>query len=366
MRIKVLALLAIAALSGCGAGGQSGSSINPPALAAAPASLSLRWVGANVGMGEISPSGFDYVQTDQGDLFDIAHKAGYNIFRVVDWMPSANYTANDWSLIRSRAIATGISLIPVLAQYTGDTTNALAEATFVSQCERKADMILGDAALAGSPALAFVDLVNEPILTGWAPDALSQLSSYIHVHYPGVGVTVGGWGPSLENGNLLTPLVDVMAPHLYSWQNVSFNDMPPSQETQGVVNELGIVSIYSGAKHLVVEEFGTPDGLLAFSDSNTKTAGSPDSQAAHTDAMLSGIAQTRSRGIAVDGAIVWNLYPGYGQSGWFEQPNADAVIVPQGPGLPFKVMPAVVELCKATGADCTGAQQLVDTPPIQK
>ena len=367
MQIRVLPLFALAILSGCGgSGGGSGGSLAPPLLAGAPASLSLRYVGANVGMAEISPSAFDYVQTDQGDLFDIAHKAGYNIFRVVDWMPGANYTANDWTLIRDRANGTGISLVPVLAQYTGDTTNASLEATFVSQCETKADMILRDAGLAGSPALAFVDLVNEPILTGWAPDALTQISSYIHVHYPGVSVTVGGWGPSLENGNVLTPLVDLMSPHLYSWQNVSFNDMPPSQETQGVVNELGVVSVYSGRKHLIVEEFGTPSGLLAFSDSNTKTPGSPASQASHTDAMLAGIAQERSRGIAVDGAIVWNLYPGYGQSGWFEQPNADAVIVPQGPGLPFKVMPAVVELCKATGAACTGAQQLVDTPPVQK
>lgn len=365
MQIRILPLLALAILSGCGGGG-SRTALTPPVFAGAPASLSLRWAGANVGMAEISPIAFDYVQTDQGDLFDIAHKAGYNIFRVVDWMPGANYTANDWMLIRDRAAATGISLIPVLAQYTGDTTDALAEASFISQCEHKADVILGDAGLAASSALAFVDLVNEPILTGWAPDALTQVATYVHTRYPGVSVTVGGWGPSLENGNLLTPMVDVMAPHLYSWQNVYFNDMPPSQETQGVASELGIVAIYSGAKHMVVEEFGTPNGLLAFSDSNTKTPGSPASQAAHTDAMLAGIAQARSHGIAVDGAIVWNLYPGYGQGGWFEQPNADAVIVPQGAGLPFKVMPAVVELCKATGAACTGAQQLVATPPVQK
>lgn len=363
MRITMLLLPAILAAAGCGG---SGSVDVPPLSAEPPATLSLRWVGANIGMAEISPPAFDYVQTDQGDLFDIAQKAGYNIFRVVDWMPGASYTSGDWIAIRDRAKATGIALVPVLAQYTGDTSNALAEAPFVTACEQKADMILGSAGMAGSPALAFVDLVNEPILTGWAPDALSQISHYIHVHYPGVSVTVGGWGPSLENGSTLTPLVDLMSPHLYSWQNIYFNDMPPLDEVQGVMNELGIVAAYSAAKHLVVEEFGTPDGLLAPSDGNTKTPGSPASQGAHTDAMLAGIAQMRARGIPVDGAIVWNLYPGYGPGGWFEQPNADAVIVPQGAGLALKVMPAVVELCKATGNSCAGAQQLVDTPPVQK
>lgn len=358
-----MTLAAVALVAGCGGTPPSNVFAPPPAAAAG---LALRWVGANAGMGEIAPTGFDYVTTDQGDLFDIAQKAGYNVFRIVDWMPPKPYTAADWTQVRARALATGIALIPVLAAWIGNTADPSAEAPWVTACETKADMILGDAGLAGSPALAFVDIVNEPDLTGWGLDALAQISAYVHSKYPGVSLTVGGWGPSLENGSVLPAVTDMVSPHLYSWQNISFNDMPPSQETQGVVTELGIVSNYARSQHMVVEEFGTPSGLLAFSDSNTRTAGSPDSQAAHTDAMLAGIAQARGRGMSVDGAIVWNLYPGYGQSGWFEQPNADAVIVPQGAGLPFKVMPAVLELCKATGSECAGAQQLLKNPPIQK
>lgn len=343
----------------------STSRLVPPAAAPAPV-LALRWVGANVGMGEILPAGFDYVTTDQGDLFDIAHKAGFTVFRVIDWMPQLSYSAANWTQIRDRASATGIALIPVLAQTTGDTTNAAAEAPFVSQCEQKAAMILGGAGLATSPALAFVDIVNEPMMTGWAGDALAKITAYIHAQYPGVAVTVGGWEPLLENGNALPAGLDVVAPHLYTWQGVDFNDSPASAETPEVLTELGTIAAFSGPKPIVVEEFGTASGLLAFSDGSNRLAGSPDSQAAHTAALFAGIAQARAAGIAVDGAIFWNFYPGYGQSGWFEEPNANALIVPQGPGLHVNVMPAVEQLCKATGGSCAGAQELVDTPPLQK
>ena len=89
-------------------------------------------------------------------------------------------------------------------------------------------------------------------------------------------VTVGGWGPTLQNGNAVRGDGDLMSPHLYIGTNtVYFNDMAPAQEATDVALQLRTVSGFARGQTIVVEEFGTPDGLLAFSDGNTTTAATP-------------------------------------------------------------------------------------------
>lgn len=338
------------------------------------------FIGANVETGNVSPSAARYIQTNQGDLFDLAKQAGWNTLRLTQfetWGPNemdVPYTAQNWVDVFTRAKATGIYLI-VLLEESALEKNAIAGASAgqagtvrLQYDEQSIDNILGSLPFAQRGEVA-IDLGNEEEENN---PQYSQLSiytseaSYIRSKYPGVSITVGGWRLNgiynqASDGAPYVPIEDFISAHIYYGSKDTLSAAVVSAD---VLNYLQTVNTWSSGKPIMMGEYGSASGAIAGEDQNPNTdpnnktpctTCTPDGQLATNTASLEGLVQAKQQGINAVGALVWSYFPrgilGAPAGNLSGSDNQYVLLVPDGnggSGLPITTLPAAQAACPST------------------
>lgn len=362
----------------------------------AAGSAEVRFIGANVDIGQILPGAPNALKTDKGDLFDICAAVGINAFRVTSvggWAEGEAGVPNtgaDWRMIGERARATGISLIPVI-EFTRKDDEDLGrvpagpqhEKIWLAAAERTIDVTLGDSGLARTHQVLALDLGNELELNDQMNARLKTLSDYVHQKYPSIPVTEGGWRVALDkpnswrwnmapDGSSLKSFIDIAEPHIYyvpaKLGGVALAGSTPAGIVRAVMEYMSELRTWSGQKPIIVGEFGMPNGSMGVRDQVRNGAEiSPAAQAAFYEAFLNGIKQVEAHGTTVTGVLAWILAPrGHAPNMPFRG-NAFALVVPRGKGKPVELMPALFSLCPALRENCPATlDNFKKNPPIQQ
>jgi hypothetical protein len=332
------------------------------------------FIGANVETGNVSPSAARYIKTNHGDLFDLAKQAGWNSLRLTQFETwgqnemDTPYTAQNWVDVFSRAKATGIYLIVLLAQSAAERTAVAsapagqAGAVRLQYDEQSIDTILGSLPSSQRGNVA-IDLGNEEDENNPQYSPLSIYTSeaaYIRSKYPGISITIGGWrvGTSwnvASDGAEYEPIEDFISVHVYA-DTSSKNSA--AVDSAKVLNYFTEVNTWSSGKPIMMEEYGSASGVTQGAPACTTC--SPAAQAATNTASIEGLLQAKQQGINAIGALVWSYFPrgilgapAYNISG---SDNQYVVLVPDGiggAGLPITTLPAAQAVCPPT-VSCPG------------
>ncbi|HEY3999633.1 MAG TPA: hypothetical protein VGO93_12245 [Candidatus Xenobia bacterium] len=139
------------------------------------------WRGATVELSRVLPGSPRYLMTDQGDVFDLCHRAGLNALRLIG--PSA--TA-DWPLLAERARVTGVALLVVVSlKADPDLLQAIA-AVHPACIERSG--------AGGSLPFSPVDLGDVPFSDTRSSHIAARVAAEIDQSGQGQPVLVEGWG----------------------------------------------------------------------------------------------------------------------------------------------------------------------------
>ena len=263
--------------------------------------------GVNVDITAMIPNTPYTVQTPSaGNFFDLAARLGINTLRVTDvlWSSAGQEQSQaSWQYVFNQAERYHMKIILLLDG--SDGYSALDQA----------HVLLDQYGLARSPALWLIDLDNEPdISNAQEIAALREEAAYIRQVLPKVLLTIGGWKSEIadEPGQFnwqdpadipsFIDLVDIVAPHLYQFDQGAEQGFTPQQWTQRFLSE---VRKQAQGKPILLEEFGAGNGLAPTTQADP--TGSLQWQASVYQGVLQEVAAEHNQDVV--GAVSWIFAP---------------------------------------------------------
>ncbi|GLZ20375.1 hypothetical protein [Burkholderia plantarii] len=358
--------------------------LNPHAAAAGDDGM---W-GANVDIAQLLPGDPLHLSTDRGDVFGLARLAGFNTLRVTsfaEWAPGSrgtSYGSSDWRQVGEQARRSGFTIIPVvgLSRAESGQVNAIPDSQARARARTlayrdKVGRILDGLVPTGCKVV--IDLDNERELDA---DRLAQfrtLASFVHLRYPGVPVTVGGWKRRREapdasqagyvanypdDGAPLADIVDIVSVHLYDEALAdhrtyglyarSADRVPPA-----VVAYLRRVQRWAHGKPILIGEFGAPNGVLPTRYRRDLGQIDPAVQDDTVEGVLQGVAQARDQQVHVVGALAWIMVPRGGPTAMHDESNEWSLSLDDpGTGM-LEIFPAMWAFCRTHAVPSSSCSQ---------
>ncbi len=284
--------------------------------------------------GYVCDSGYGALSDGQlGDLLDRARAAGATVIRTwffqSSWDPNGD-GSGDWApfdRVVSAAAERGLRVVPVLANQWGDCENGAADKdlAFYQSGYREPQQPYALSYLdyatavakhyAGSPAIAYWQLVNEPeassqgncdetaaadALSGFATAASEAIRSVDPHHLISLG-TIGGGQCGTAGADYLkaSSAVDVCEIHVYDGSDTGTSPTTPMPEAAAAS-----ISACSGAgKPVVAGELGFAADL----DSSGQPTGTVSAETLANRAHFLAERVSAMEGAGLDGFMVWQL-----------------------------------------------------------